>query len=64
MKEHWGDEYLSDRQRDIIASDTEGKSITFQEFFRHVNEEAQALFEDPSYYANQPHTFKCSYYER
>jgi hypothetical protein len=56
----WGD--LPDSIRDTIVDDSLHTTEEFKWFNNKVMEDAMRLFVDPSYYDNDPFTFKNSNY--
>ena len=60
-KRLWTD--LSVRQRDEIASDTTHTGETFRWFEKKVADDAQRLYEDPSYYDNLDSSFRYPKHE-
>ena len=46
--------------RNIIAADSEHVTPEFQWFNQKTNEDAERLFQDESYYDNDPWTFRTS----
>jgi len=61
-KRLWTD--LSVRQREDIANDVEHTGETFRWFDKKVAEDAQRLYEDPSYYDNLDATFRYPKHEQ
>ncbi len=51
---------LDDWTRNQIASDVDHKSYVFRSFQKYVDGEATKLYEDPSYWYNNPNTFYAS----
>ena len=49
---------LPNRERDIIASDVEQETELARWFNKTVNSEAKSKFESPSYWMNEPESFR------
>jgi len=49
---------MPESQRHVIATDALHETPEYQAFEKKLTEDAQRLFEDPSYYDNQDFTFK------
>ena len=54
---------LDQRSRDMVAGDVERASREAKDFDRHVNSETERLYNDPSFYMNDPSSFKYSQFE-
>jgi hypothetical protein len=51
------------RSRDVIAADSEHTSREYKNFERYVASETERLYQDSSYYMNDPYSFRYSQYE-
>jgi hypothetical protein len=53
---------LSNFERRFLADDVEQKSWGFKTFINKVNSDTEGRYNSPSYYLNDPYSFKYSYY--
>jgi len=53
---------LSNTDRRLLAEDAEQKSWGFKNFINKVNADTEGRYNSPTYYLNDPYSFKYAYY--